>query len=159
MGPPPPGFRLAFDVTPFDGAWVLLPGLLALGLAALLLLVGVRGGELRRRRRWLMGAGLLGLGAVWWTLGGLGAWRAGALRLASGTANFVEGVASAPVLGPGGRVDGFRVGGLSFRRRADALLPAFHAGRWPTVALGEGQRVRVWFFEEDILRLEVGGAP
>jgi hypothetical protein len=155
MGPPPPGFRLAFDGTLFDGAWVLLPGLLALCGAALLLLLRAR--QPARRRRWPVAAGLLGLGAVWWTLGGVGAWRAGVLRLQSGT-DFVEGRATAPVRGAGGAVVGFGVGQLRFHRRADALLPPFHACRWPTLALAEGERVRLWFFRDDILRLEVAEA-
>jgi hypothetical protein len=99
---------------------------------------------------------LLALGAVWWTLGGIGAWRAGVGRLTTGTADFVEGMVSAPVRGEGGRMERFGVGELHFRRAPDALLPPLHASRWPALTLEEGAPIRLWFFGDDLLRVEVG---
>lgn len=154
MGPPPPGFRLIWDATSFDWPWVLLPGCIALALAALLLVSRRRAGVPGRTLG--TAAVLLALGAVWWTLGGLGAWRAGVGRLATGTADFVEGTVSAPVQGPGGRLDRFQVGALRFRRAPDAVLPALHAARWPRLSLAEGTPVRLWFFGDDLLRVEAG---
>jgi hypothetical protein len=161
MGPPPPGFRLVWDVAPLDTAWVLLPGLVLCGLCASLLALRWRRapGQGATRR----GLGLLTvflfLGAVWWTLGGLGAWRMGVGRLRDGTADFVEGTLEAPVHGPGGSSLGFVVRGRRFCRAWDAFAPALHAARWPSVPLAEGQRVRLWFFGEDVLRLEVAEGP
>jgi hypothetical protein len=157
MGPPPPGFRLVLDVVPFDGAWVVVPGLLALlACVGLLLLRRVVPPGWPAAGRLLAACALaLFLGAVWWTLGGVGAWRAGAGRLDNGTADFVEGTLEAPVRARGGALVGFRVGTQPFHRATDACLPALHATRWPTVRLLPGQRVRAWFFGEDVLRLEV----
>jgi hypothetical protein len=161
MGSPAPGFRLVLDVVPFDGAWVLLPGLAALGLCLGLLLLrrGVPPGWRGVGRLVGVAAVVLFLGAVWWTLGGIGAWRAGAGRLGNGTADFVQGTLEAPLRARGGALVGFRVGTQPFHRSADACLPALHATRWPTVALMPGQRVRAWFFGEDVLRLEVKDGP
>jgi len=30
-----------------------------------------------------------------------------------------------------------------------------HATRWPAPVLAEGQRVRLWFFDDDLFRMEV----
>ncbi len=160
MGPPPPGFHVVWDVVPFDAAWVLLPGLVVLGLCAGLLLLRRALPELQPRVRRLLGVAalVLLLGAAWWTLGGIGAWRAGSGRLANGTADFVEGTLAAPVRASGGALIGFHVGAQPFHRPADALVPALHATRWPTVPLAAGQKVRAWFFGEDVLRLEVADA-
>jgi hypothetical protein len=143
-----------WDVTPFDAGWVLLPGLLALAVAGLLLALRARAREVPRRRLLGPAAVLLALGAVWWTLGGIGAWRAGMGRVATGTADFVEGTVAAPERGPSDRIEGFQVGGVRFHRAPDAFAPALHATRWPTVPLREGERVRVWSFGDDVLRLE-----
>jgi hypothetical protein len=161
MGPPPPGFLLLWDAAPFDAAWVLFPGLGLCALCAALLLVRWRMAprQVRARRAFGLLTVLLFLGAVWWTLGGLGAWRMGVGRLQSGTADFVEGALEAPVHGPGGANLGFEVRGRRFRPAWDAFAPALHAARWPKVPLAEGQRVRLWFFGEDVLRLEVEKGP
>jgi hypothetical protein len=158
MGLPPQGFRLIWDATSLDGTWVLLPGCLALALAAVLLALRRAAGGRRSSHPLPLGvaAVLLALGAVWWTLGGLGAWRAGVGRLGSGTADFVEGTVSAPVRGAEGRLGRFQVAGLHFRRAPDALLPALHASRWPALTLEEGTPVRLWFFGDDLLRVEAG---
>jgi hypothetical protein len=156
MGPAAQGFTLAFDAASFDGRWVLLPGVgLLLGCAMLLLL----GGRLWRGRagpRLLvrLGAAFLFLLSVWWTLGGVGAWRAGVGPLGNGTANFVEGTLAAPILSPAGAVVGFEVSGQAFHRAQHAFLPPLHASRWPSGPLHAGERVRVWFFGDDVLRLE-----
>lgn len=161
MGPPAAGFRLAFDVSRFEATWVLVPGLLLLGLCLALLLVRAHAAHGRpgRRRALSLGAGLLFLAAVWWTLGGLAAWRVGAQHLALGTADFAEGGVEAKVRRPDGALEGFSVSGRAFQKPRDAFAPALHASRWPTLALQEGQRVRVWFFGEDVLRLEVADGP
>ncbi len=161
MGPPAPGFHVVWDVAPLDAAWVLLPGLAALALCTLLLLLrrSLPDGRPRAARLLGMVAVLLFLAAVWWTLGGIGAWRAGAGRVQSGTADFVEGTLSAPERTPGGALIGFHVGAQPFHRAPDALLPPLHATRWPTVPLRAGERMRAWFFGEDVLRLEVQDAP
>jgi hypothetical protein len=151
---------LVWDVVPFDARWVLLPGLATLGLCAGLLVLRLGLAGAHPRARGLLGAAsvLLFLLAVWWTLGGLGAWRAGAGRLATGTANFVEGTVEGLRRGPDGAVLGFQVERQRFLRAGDAFAPALHATRWPTVPLASGQRARVWFFGEDVLRLEVAEA-
>lgn len=150
---PPPGFTLLQDVVPFDARWVLFPGLAFLGGCALLLLLRAGTPAVRKGLRCLLGAAavLLFLGAAWWTLGGVGAWRAGAGRLLNGTANFAEGTLTP--LGPGGVRTGFEVGGQAFHRPWSAFLPALHASRWPAAPPGS-PRVRLWFFGEDVLRLE-----
>jgi hypothetical protein len=146
---PPPGFTLVQDVLPFDARWVLLPGLWFLCACALLLALRARTPAVLHGLRRLLGAAavLLFLLAAWWTLGGLGAWRAGAGRLSNGTANFVEGTLLS--LGP----EGFEVSGQAFHRPWSAFLPALHASRWPAPPRGSAQ-VRLWFFGEDVLRLE-----
>lgn len=161
MGPPASGFQVVWDVVPFDARWVLAPGLACLGLCAALLLLrrSMPGGGPRTRLLLGSAAALLFLGAVWWTLGGIGAWRAGVGRLATGTANFVEGTLEAPRHAPDGAVVGFQVGGQVFGRPKEGFLPALHATRWPTVPLAGGERVRLWFFGDDVLRLEVAAAP
>jgi len=160
MDPPAPGFHVVWDVAPFDAAWVLLPGLVALGLCTGLLLLRflLPSGRSRVRRPLGVVALVLFLGAVWWTLGGIGAWRAGSGRLANGTADFVEGTLTAPVRARSGALIGFHVGAQPFHRPTDAFVPALHATRWPTVPLVAEQRVRAWFFGEDVLRLEVDDA-
>jgi hypothetical protein len=161
MGPEAPGFRLVWDVVPFDYRWVLLPGVFALGLCLGLVLLRLGVSPERQRSRRLLGAGalLLFLAFVWWTLGGVGAWRAGAGRLLNGTANYAEGMLESPVLGKDGALLSFQVGGQSLHRALDAAFPPFHATRWPTVPLHSGQKLRVWFFGDDVLRLEVSGPP
>jgi hypothetical protein len=161
MGPPAPGFRLVWDVVPFDARWVLLPGAFALGLALGLLLLRQGVQPERQRPRRLLGGGalLLFLAFVWWTLGGVGAWRAGAGRLLNGTANYAEGTLEACALDRDGAVVSFQVGGQPLHRAWDAAFPPLHATRWPTVPLQPGQKVRVWFFGDDVLRLEVSGPP
>lgn len=156
MGPPADGFVLLFDVRPFDGPWVLLPGLLLLGSALGLLALAARPGA--RRGRLQGAAGGLLLLAVWWTLGGTGAWRMGAERLATGTADYVEGPLNAVAWTSGGTM-AFSVGGVRLSRTWDAFLPALHAGPWPSVPLSVGQPVRVWFFGGDVLRLEARPGP
>lgn len=154
MGPAASGFRLVWDATVLDAPWVVGPGVCLLVLAGACLLL--RGRASPPARRACGGAGaLLALGAVWWTLGGLGAWRAGVGRLATGTANFVEGSLTEPVRTHDGRLVAFRVQGLPLRRAPDAIVAPLHAAPWPSLGLAEGQRVRVWFFDDDLLRLEV----
>jgi hypothetical protein len=156
MGQTAQGFTLVSDALAFDGRWVLLPGAgLLLGCAALLVL-GARLSRGRQGPRLLLRgpALLLFLLSVWWTLGGLGAWRAGVGRLLNGTANFVEGTLSLPVQGPGGVLVGFEVSGQAFHRAHHAFLPPLHASMWPAARLAAGERVRVWFFGDDVLRLE-----
>jgi len=154
MGPTAVGFRLVWDANALDAPWVVGPGVCLLVLAAACLRLRARAST--RVRRACGGAGaLLALGAVWWTLGGLGAWRAGVGRLATGTANFVEGTVTEPVRTRDGRLVAFRVQGLQLRRAPDAALAPLHAAPWPALALGEGQHVRVWFFDDDLLRLEL----
>jgi len=161
MGPPPPGFHLVWDVVPFDWRWVLLPGAAALGLCLGLVLLryGLESTRERSRRLLVASALVCFLAFVWWTLGGLGAWRAGAGRLLSGTANFAEGPLLAPRFSPDGALVSFQVGGQPFARARDAAFPALHATRWPTVPVEDGQPVRIWFFGDDVLRLEVAGGP
>jgi hypothetical protein len=153
MGPPAPGFVLGWDVVPFDAAWVLLPGLALLGLGAALF--SFRGRARRRRRLLAASSAAVVLLAVWWTLGGVGAWRMGVQRLREGTADFVEGTVEASARTPEGAPLGFGVAGQRFAPAWDALLPPLHATRWPTLSLADGQRVRVWFFGADVLRLEL----
>ncbi len=147
------GFRLVWDVGALDAGWVLLPGLAALAMAALLLLLARRL-PARRRRRALSGAGAaaLWLLAVWWTLGGLGAWRAGVGRLNTATANLVEGTLLV-------QPSAFQVADVSVARADDALLAPLHAGRWPALQRFSGQTVRLFFFGQDVLRLEVEAKP
>jgi hypothetical protein len=158
MGPAASGFRLLFDAAGFDAAWVLAPGVVALALAALCAALAARA----RRREGrstpqLLGpaAALLAVGAVWWTLGGIGAWRAGVGRLATGTANFVEGAVASSLAGAGGGLVEFRVQGLRFKKAPDWFLAPQHATRWPAPVLADGQRVRLWFFDDDLFRVEV----
>jgi hypothetical protein len=159
MGPAAPGFRLVWDVVPFDYRWVLLPGAFALGLCLGLVLLRLGVSPEKQRSRRVLGAGalLLFLATVWWTLGGVGAWRAGAGRLLNGTANYAEGTLEASVLDRDGAVVSFQVGGQPLHRAWDAAFPALHAVRWPSIPLHAGQQVRVWFFGDDVLRLEVSG--
>jgi hypothetical protein len=153
MEPATPGFVVAWDVVPFDVVWVLVPGLTLLALGGVLLLVP---GSARRASRRLSGLAMaLVLLSVWWTFGGIGAWRMGIGRLREGTADFVEGPVQAGAPGPDGVLLGFDVQGQRFGRARDAWVPALHATRWPTLSLVEGQRVRVWFFGGDVLRLEL----
>jgi hypothetical protein len=161
MGPSASGFVLALDVVPFDARWVLLPGLgfLAAGFGLLLLLRGMPHVHPQQRRLLAASAGLLFLLAVWWTLGGVGAWRAGVARLGNGTADFVEGTLAVTARSRSGDVVGFRVASVPFRRPLDAACPSLHATRWPAGLLGEGQRVRLWYFGDDVLRLEAGPPP
>jgi hypothetical protein len=153
MGPPSPGYVLVWDVVPFDAGWVLGPGLATFAVCALLLLLSSRARAGRRILR--ASAAVLTLLAVWWTLGGLGAWRMGIGRLREGTADFVEGTLQATVPAPEGGTLDFRVAGQRFHASRDGFVPALHATRWPTVPLAAGQRVRVWFFGADVLRLEL----
>jgi hypothetical protein len=156
MGPAP-GFVLVWDVNPFNALWVLVPGLACLGLGVALLFLRRR---TRAGRRTLFASAVaLALLAVWWTLGGIGAWRMGIGRLRDGTANFVEGPLEARVHAPEGATVAFTVRGQRFQVARDAWLPALHATRWPTVPMATGQRVRVWFFAADVLRLELALGP
>ena len=160
MGPPPLGFRLVFDAAPFEAQWVLLPGVALWAVSFGLLLVFWRGSRGQLARAALGGgAALLTLAAVWWTLGGVGAWRAGAGRLANGTADYAEGTLEAPPPPPGGTLQAFEVAGQHFQRAPDAFAPALHATRWPSLRLKAGQRVRVWFFGADLLRVEAQAGP
>jgi len=149
----PPATLVVLDVRALDALWVLGPGLAALAIAGGLL--GVRGrlAEVRQRtRRRLSAAALvLFLAGVWWTAGGLGAWRAGVERLRSGTADFVEGTLHRPAASDAA----LDVGGVSLRRAPDAALPPLHATRWPALLRWSGAHVRLWFFQGDVLRLEV----
>jgi hypothetical protein len=95
---------------------------------------------------------------VWWTLGGLGAWRMGAQRLDEGTADFAEGILTSVVDTHGGTASAFCVASRCFRADWDATAAPLHATRWPAVRLVAGQPVRVWFFGPDVLRLEVAEA-
>ena len=141
------------DVGHWNAAWVLLPGLAAWAVAGGLLLLRPR--TLGRGRPFLSAAAVgLWLFGVWWTLGGVGAWRAGVTRLANGTANVTEGTLAVTAAG-----DCLQVADVSLCRTADALLPPLHASRWPAVQRLVGQQVRLSFFGADVLRLEVAARP
>ncbi len=157
MPSPQGGFQVVWDVVPLDVGWVLVPGLAALAVAAGLLLLRLRTPSARPRRRWALAAAaiVLWLLAVWWTLGGVGAWRVGVARLGNATATVAEGTLE--VSSP--RADAFRVADLSLQRSWDAWAPALHATRWPPVQRFSGQRVRVTVFYQDVLRLEVASGP
>ena len=145
---PPVGLQLVWDGTRLDSAWVLWPGLCAVGVALGLLLSLRRG---RPRTRCALAA-VFWLFAVWWTLGGVGAWRAALTRVGNGTANVAEGLLDTPATG-----DVLRVGDVVLHRPKDALLPPLHASRWPTLSALCGRRVRLTFFGEDVLRVEASG--
>ncbi len=147
----PHAFSVVWDVRALDVPWVVGPGLAALAVAVALLQVRRRLTAGRARTRLLAAAVVLFLAAVWWTAGGLGAWRAGVERLRNGTADFVEGTLQVPDASD----EAFSVGPLSLRRAQDAVLPARHACRWPAVRRFSGSRARLWFFQGDVLRLEV----
>ncbi|MGO9832572.1 MAG: hypothetical protein ACLPJH_20825 [Myxococcaceae bacterium] len=149
------GFRVVWDAGSLDAGWVLLPGLAALAMAVLLLLLARRL-PARRRRRALSGAGAVALWllAVWWTLGGLGAWRAGVGRLHNATANLVEGTLFVQP-----SLEALQVADVSVARAQDGLLAPLHACRWPALQPFSGQTVRLFFFGQDVLRLEVEAKP
>ncbi len=149
----PQAFSVVWDVGALDVPWVVGPGLAALAVAAVLVWARRRltAARHRARARLLAAAVALFLAAVWWTAGGLGAWRAGVERLRNGTADFIEGTLVVPTASDAV----FRVGPLSLQRARDAFLPARHACRWPAVRRFSGSRARLWFFQGDVLRLEV----
>jgi len=149
----PEAFSVVWDAGALDARWVLGPGLAALAVAGALLVVRGRLTAARRRARGRLSAAAVVLfcAAVWWTAGGLGAWRAGVERLRNGTADFVEGT----LLLPAASDDAFGVGPLSLHRAPDAVLPARHATRWPALRRWNGAHVRLWFFQGDVLRLAV----
>ncbi len=147
------GFRVVWDVGPFDAAWVLVPALASLAAAALLLFLALRVPASPGRTGALSGAAGLWLLAAWWTLGGVGAWRAGVVRLSNGTANVAEGTLVVP------SAEALQVADVSLRRPASDVLPPLHACRWPALQRFSGQHVRLFFFAEDVLRLEVEARP
>ena len=131
---------------------MLYPGLAAWVLAVGLLLLSRRAKASHRRRSGLCAvAAALFLAGVWWTLGGVGAWRAGVARLANGTASVAEGTLE--LFSPPD--EGLQVGDLRLRRPPDGWVPALHATRWPAAEAFSGRRVRLSVFYEDVLRLEV----
>lgn len=146
---------MVWDVGPLDVPWVVAPGTLAL-CAGAALAWSRRRLSAHRAHRGLSGAAvLLFLVGVWWTAGGVGAWRAGVERQRNGTADFVEGT----LLLPDAADDSVRVGGVSLHRAPDAFFPALHATRWPALRRWSGAHVRLWFFQGDVLRLEVDARP